>query len=221
MIDANSETAIRRLLKRAAKEIWDGCYVNLGIGLPSQVLAHINPAISPFVHSENGILGAEQQAPRDEMNPMLIDAGGAYISAVEGASYFDSAMSFGMVRSSRLDMCMLGAFEVDRAGNLANWKIPGKFIPGIGGAMELAQSTKNLIVLTTHLDKHGQSKIKQACVLPLTAKQCVNRIISDCAVIDVTTSGLVVREVAKGLSQQKLTEMTEAELHFADEIGVF
>lgn len=221
MSDNNTIPPITRLLKRAAMELWDGCYVNLGIGLPGQVLSLIDPTITTFIHSENGVLGAGQQAPREDMNPMLIDAGGAYVSAVSGACYFDSATSFGMVRNQRLDMCMLGAFEVDACGNLANWKIPGKFIPGIGGAMELAQSTKRLIVLTTHQDKFGASKIKKICSLPLTAKNCVDRIISDCAVIDVLENGLLVREMAEGLSQNQLRDMTEAELQFADEMQVF
>lgn len=221
MLEKTTLSPLKRLLRRAALELWDGCYVNLGIGLPSQVLGYIDPDISPFIHSENGLLGAGQQAPREQMNPMLIDAGGAYVSAVNGASFFDSATSFGMVRSQRLDMCMLGAFEVDASGSLANWKIPGKFIPGIGGAMELAQSTKHLIVLTTHLDKHGVSKIKTRCSLPLTAKNCVDRIISDCAVIDVTEQGLLVREIAEGLGKQQLIDMTEAELKFAEDIQVF
>ena len=221
MTERTTISPTSRLLRRAALELWDGCYVNLGIGLPSQVLRYIDPHISPFIHTENGVLGAGQQAPREDIDPMLIDAGGTYISTVKGASCFDSAMSFGMIRSQRLDMCMLGAFEVDAAGNLANWKIPGKFIPGIGGAMELAQSTKQVIVLTTHQDKYGASKIKKSCSLPLTAKHCVNRIISDCAVIDVTEQGLLVREIAEGLSRGQLINMTEAELHFAENLGEF
>lgn len=221
MTERTKTAPLSRLLQRAAFELWDGCYVNLGIGLPSQILEFIDPNISPFIHSENGVLGAGQQAPREYINPMLIDAGGTYISTVNGASFFDSAMSFGMIRSQRLDMCMLGAFEVDAFGNLANWKIPGKFIPGIGGAMELAQSTKQVIVLTSHQDKYGASKIKKACSLPLTAKKCVNRIISDCAVIDVTEKGLLVREIAEGLSKDKLIDITEAELHFAEDIREF
>lgn len=221
MPENNVITPTTRLLKRAALELWDGCYVNLGIGLPSQVLSFVDPDISSFIHSENGVLGIGQQAPREQMNPMLIDAGGAYVSTVNGASFFDSAISFGMIRSQRLDLCMLGAFEVDANGHLANWKIPGKFIPGIGGAMELAQSSKQLIVLTNHQDKYGVSKIKKNCSLPLTAKHCVDRIISDCAVIDVTEQGLLVREIAEGLSKAQLIEMTDAELHFADDIREF
>lgn len=221
MANTQSMKPTERLLRRAAAEIWDGCYVNLGIGLPSQVLSYIPDDIQPFVHSENGVLGAGQQAPREQMDASLIDAGGAYISTRPGSAFFDSATSFGMVRRGRLDLCMLGAFEIDEQGNLANWKIPGKFIPGIGGAMELAQSAKRIVVLTTHCDKHGQSKIKRACTLPLTAKHCVSRIISEYAVIDVTDEGLRVRELAEGMSAAQLCEITEAELRFDDVLGRF
>jgi len=221
MSNGSDQTNMNGLLQRAAKEIWDGCCVNLGIGLPSQVLPFIDPTIQPFIHSENGVLGVWHQASREQMNPMLIDAGGSYVSTVDGCSFFDSATSFGMIRSSRLDICMLGAFEVDSQGHLANWNIPNKFIPGIGGAMELAQTAKYLVILTTHLDKYGQSKIKKHCTLPLTAKHCVNRIISDKAVIDVTERGLVVQELAKGVSRSELIAQTDADLHFADTVGQF
>jgi len=212
---------LKRIVTRAATEIWDGCYVNLGIGLPSQILPYIDKDIHPMIQSENGVLGIWQQAPRDQMDPMLIDAGGSYVSTLEGCSFFDSAISFAMIRSQRIDLCMLGAFEVDAQGDLANWKIPKKFIPGIGGAMELAQSTRNLIVLMTHLDKYGHSKIKHQCTLPITAKNCVKRIITDSAVIDCTKDGLLVIEMAEGMNQEQLIAITDAPLSFSDRLGVF
>lgn len=208
-------SAAERILSRAVKEITPGSIVNLGIGLPTQVMHYLPDDFDVQIHSENGILGAWKQAAPAEMDPFLIDAAGAYVSLREGASLFDSAVSFAMIRRARLDLTMIGAFEVDAQGNLANWKIPGKFSPGIGGAMELAQKTKRIVVLTTHTDKHGRPKILKTCRLPLTAKACVSRIISDMAVIDVTDRGLVVREKLVDISDKDLQAQTEAELTFA------
>ncbi|WP_028669555.1 3-oxoacid CoA-transferase subunit B [Saccharospirillum impatiens] len=207
-------SAVERLLSRAVKEISPGSIVNLGIGLPTQVMHYLPENFDVQIHSENGILGAWKQAEPALMDPFLIDAAGAYVSLREGASLFDSAVSFAMIRRARLDLTMIGAFEVDALGNLANWKIPGKFSPGIGGAMELAQKTKRIVVLTTHTDKHGNPKILKTCRLPLTAKACVSRIISDLAVIDVTPQGLVVREKLTDISNGDLQALTEAELTF-------
>ncbi len=221
MLDCPTYSPVETLLRRAAQEIDDGDYVNLGIGLPSQVMPYIDPGIQPYIHAENGVLGAWRQAPREQMDPMLIDAGGSYVSTVPGCAFFDSATSFAMVRRGRLDMCMLGAFEVDAEGSLANWKIPEKFIPGIGGAMELAQSSRRLVVLSTHVDKHGNSKLRRRCTLPLTASRCVDRIITDKAVIDVDDQGLLVREMARGITAESLTAITEAPLRFVDNPGVY
>lgn len=207
-------SAADRILSRAVMEITAGSIVNLGIGLPTQVLHYLPDDFDVQIHSENGILGAWKQAAPDNMDPSLIDAAGAYVSLREGASLFDSAVSFAMIRRARLDLTMIGAFEVDAQGSLANWKIPGKFSPGIGGAMELAQKTKRIVVLTTHTDKHGRPKILKECRLPLTAKACVSRIISDLAVMDVTPEGLVVREKLTDISNEDLQAQTEAELRF-------
>lgn len=212
-------SAVERILSRAVLEITPGSIVNLGIGLPTQVMHYLPDDYDVQIHSENGILGAWKQAEPDLMDPFLIDAAGAYVSLREGASLFDSAVSFAMIRRARLDLTMIGAFEVDAQGNLANWKIPGKFSPGIGGAMELAQKTRRIVVLTTHTDKHGKPKILKTCRLPLTAKACVNRIISDLAVIDVTSQGLVVREKLIEISDAELQAKTEAELIFTDTGG--
>ncbi|WP_205849203.1 3-oxoacid CoA-transferase subunit B [Natronospirillum operosum] len=204
-----------RILSRAVNEITPGSIVNLGIGLPSRIMHYLPDDFDVQIHSENGILGAWKQAAPEAMDPFLIDAAGAYVSLGQGASLFDSAVSFAIIRRARLDLTMIGAFEVDSAGNLANWKIPGKFSPGIGGAMELAQKTRRIVVLTNHTDKYGKPKILHTCRLPLTAKACVSRIITDLAVIDVTGDGLVVREKLVDISDAELQEKTEAELNFA------
>lgn len=212
-------SAAERILSRAVNEITPGNIVNLGIGLPSQIMHYLPNDFDVQIHSENGILGAWKQAEPESMDPFLIDAAGAYVSLSQGASLFDSAVSFAIIRRARLDLTMIGAFEVDSAGNLANWKIPGKFSPGIGGAMELAQKTRRIVVLTTHTDKYGNPKILRACRLPLTAQTCVSRIISDLAVIDITRDGLVVREKLVDISDAELQAKTEAELTFVSEGG--
>ncbi|EAR10300.1 3-oxoacid CoA-transferase subunit B [Reinekea blandensis] len=210
-------SVVERILTRAVLEITQGSIVNLGIGLPTQVLHYLPDDFDAQIHSENGILGAWKQSAPENMDPFLIDSAGAYVSLREGASLFDSAVSFAIIRRARLDLTMIGAFEVDAQGNLANWKIPGKFSPGIGGAMELAQKTKRLVVLTTHTDKQGRPKILEHCRLPLTAKACTDRIISDLAVIDVTPEGLMVREKLVDISNDELQDKTEAKLMFTAE----
>lgn len=210
-------TPTERILRRAMQEITPGSIVNLGIGLPSQVLRYLPDDFEVYIHAENGLLGAWKQAEVSNMDPFLIDASGAYVSLRAGSSLFDSAVSFAMIRRGRLDLTMMGAFEVDAAGNLANWKIPGKFSPGIGGAMELAQKTPRVVVLTTHTDKRGQPKILKTCRLPLTAKACVNRIISDVAVMDISPAGVVVREKLLDMSNDDLQAITEAPLLFEED----
>ncbi|WP_240776423.1 MULTISPECIES: 3-oxoacid CoA-transferase subunit B [Nitrincola] len=206
---------IEIILKRAVHEVHPGSILNLGIGLPTQLLDYLPDDLDVMIHSENGVLGAWKQAPREEMSASLIDAAGAYISTVKGCSFFDSAVSFAMIRRSKIDLTMIGAFEVDQEGNLANWKIPGKFSPGIGGAMELAQKTPRIVVLSTHCDKHGKPKILTKCRLPVTAYHCVSRIITDKAVLDVTPDGLLVTEMAAGMTPESLQAITEAPLIFA------
>lgn len=209
-------SATDRILTRAVSEIAPGNIVNLGIGLPTQIIRFLPDGFDVQIHSENGILGSWKQAQPEAMNPFLIDSAGAYVTTRPGSSFFDSAVSFALIRRARLDLTMIGAFEVDALGNLANWKIPGKFSPGIGGAMELAQKTKRIVVLTTHTDKNGRPKVLKTCRLPLTAKACVNRIITDLAVMDVTRDGLVVREKLTDISDTELQALTEAELMFTD-----
>ena len=205
-----------RILRRAAKEIEPGCVINLGIGFPALVPDYLPDDFDGMIHSENGILGCGPTAKRAQARPSLIDSAGHYITLRTGSSCFDSSVSFSMIRRGRLDLCMLGAFEVDELGNLANWKIPGKLSPGIGGAMELSQKAKRLIVLSTHTDKHARPKILERCRLPLTAPACVNRIITDEAVMDVTPDGLLVQEIAENLSPEELQNHTEAKLIFPE-----
>lgn len=208
---------IESLLKRATQEVLPGTILNLGIGLPTQLLDYLPDELDVLIHSENGVLGSWKQAPREQMSASLIDAAGAYVSTVPGSSFFDSAVSFAMIRRSKIDLTMIGAFEVDQQGSLANWKIPGKFSPGIGGAMELAQKTPRIVVLMTHCDKQGRSKIRKQCSLPITAHQCVSRIITDLAVLDVVADGLHVVELSEGITPDHLRSLTEADLIFSQE----
>lgn len=210
---------IEKIVKRAAQEISAGEIINLGIGLPTMLIKYLPDDLDVLIHSENGVLGAWKQAPRDLAQPQLIDAGGNYITMRSGGSVFDSAVSFAIIRRSKLDMSMMGAFEVDQKGNLANWKIPGRFSPGIGGAMELAQKTSRVVVLCTHTDKAGNPKILKSCKLPLTAANCVSRIITDKAVMDVTDDGLVLREMSEDITLDELLSQTDAELIIPDQIG--
>lgn len=202
----------QRILARAAREVIPGQVVNLGIGLPTRLFHYLPDEMEVLVHSENGVLGCRPRRNDEAPDHDLIDSGGAYIATRPGASVFDSATSFAMIRRSRVDVTFMGAFEVDAAGNLANWKIPGKFSPGIGGAMELAQKVKRLVILCSHNDKHGHPKVLERCRLPLTASGCVSRIITDKAVLDVTPDGLQAVEIAAGLSVAELRDATAARL---------
>ncbi|WP_372985943.1 3-oxoacid CoA-transferase subunit B [Marinobacter sp.] len=201
-----------RMLARAAREILPGQIVNLGIGLPTRLFHYMPEDLEVLVHSENGVLGCQPLGQGVAPDYELIDSGGAYIGTRPGASVFDSALSFAMIRRSRVDVTFMGAFEVDQQGNLANWKIPGKFSPGIGGAMELAQKVEKLVVLCSHNDKHGNSKILKQCRLPLTAPRCVSLIVTEKAVMEVTEKGLEVIDLAEGMDVESLRAATEAEL---------
>jgi len=205
--------AKERMLRRAAQEIEAGMIVNLGIGLPTQVTNYLPDGFAVCLHSENGIAGVGYLAANGLADRNLIDAGGAYVTPVKGASYFDSAVSFAIVRSGRLDLTMLGAFQVSAKGDLANWMIPGFFTPGAGGAIELAQKARKVAVITTHTDKKGYPKIVQDCTLPLTATTCVSRIYTDLAVIDVAPDGLHLLEIAKGVDVNDIINKTDAGLH--------
>lgn len=204
------------MVARAAREIAPGMVVNLGIGLPTRVVGHLPADFPVCLHTENGLTGIGAARAPDQADRNLIDAGGAYVSLVPGSAVFDSATSFAIVRSGRLDLTMLGAFEVSAAGDLANWKIPGKFSPGVGGGIELAQKARRVVVLTTHTDRAGAPKLKEACSLPLTARGCVSRIFTDMAVIDVTADGFVLVETADGISASDVARATDAPLAIPD-----
>ena len=200
------------MLRRAAADIEAGMIVNLGIGLPTQVLNYVPADLPVCLHSENGIAGVGPAPESAQVDRNLIDAGGAYVSPIPGSSYFDSALSFAIVRSGRLDLTLLGAFEVAGNGDLANWMIPDKFSPGAGGAIELAQKARRVGVITTHTDKRGNPKILAACKLPLTARACVDRIYTDMAVCDVTPEGLRLTEIAEGAAVEDVIAATGAPL---------
>ncbi len=210
------------MLARAAREIGPGLVVNLGIGLPTKVVDHLDDSIPVCLHTENGLTGIGASLPFEQADRNLIDAGGAYVSTIPGSAFCDSATSFALVRGGRLDLTMLGAFEVAENGDLANWKIPGKFSPGAGGGIELAQKARRVVVISTHVDRAGNPKLLNACSLPLTAKSCVARVYTDMAVVDVTPEGFALREIAEGVPLSDVVAATGARLNLpAGEIPVF
>lgn len=205
-----------KIARRAAAELVSGQVVNLGIGLPTRVLAFLPPDAGIFIHSENGILGMGTRCPRGTEDPRLIDSGGDYVQVQSGASFFDSALSFALVRGGRLDVAILGTLEVTGRGDLANWIIPGKFAPGIGGGMELAQKARKLIVVTTHTTSKGRPKILEECTLPVTARGCVDTIITELAVLDVTEQGLALRELSAEADLDDMLAKTGIEVMVPD-----
>lgn len=210
-----------KITRRAAQEVLRGQIINLGIGLPTYIPNYLEPDMQVTIHSENGILGAGENVSAEHADRNLIDSGGAYISTIPGASFCDSALSFALVRGGRLDITFLGTLEVAENGDLANWIIPGRFAPGIGGAMELAQKAKRLIITTTHTTKKGAPKILERCTLPLTAKGCVDMIITELAVFRITEAGMVLQEIAAGTDLETVRRLTTGKFTLAEDISSF
>lgn len=210
-----------RIVRRAVQEIENGMNVNLGIGMPTLVANEIPANYQVLLQSENGLLGIGPYPTESEVDADLINAGKETVTAVAGASYFDSAESFAMIRGGHIDLAILGGMEVSENGDLANWMIPGKMIKGMGGAMDLVQGAKRVIVIMEHMSKHGESKVKKTCTLPLTGQGVIHRLITDLAVFDFTPSGMMLVEKVAALSVEEIRAKTEASFVISDSLKVY
>ena len=207
-----------QIAQRISKEVKDGYYVNPGLGIPTLVATFVSHDLSVEFQSENGVLGMGPFPFEGEEDPDLINAGKQTITTLPGASFFDSAFSFGMIRSQKVDLTILGAMEVSEKGDIANWKIPGKMVKGMGGAMDLVASAENIIVAMMHVNKAGESKILKNCTLPLTGVGCVKKVVTELAVLDITPNGFKLLERAPGVSVEDIIKATEADLIIEGEI---